>query len=140
MRRLVIPAAIFIIIAVVVTIALSNTVSDTSLTAQEQDQVTQACASCHDENDLGNVSLHGIHEETSCLSCHDSVHSIHANAECQDRHVGTIGLKTADQAHDVLQWVGIGGAGLLVAALAINLLVVRQRSGTKGESNGRTDY
>lgn len=139
MRRLIIPAAILIIIAVVVTIALSNTVSDKTLTAQEQNLIAQACASCHDDIELADVSLHSIHEGTSCFSCHESLHPIHTNAECQDCHAGTTGLKTADQAHNVLKWVGIGGAGILLVSLAVNLFVARRRLGTRGESNGEKD-
>jgi len=131
MRRLLIPAVIIVIAAVIVPIALRNSFSNRTLTAPEQEQVVQACAGCHDENELASISLHGMHEETLCFSCHESSHSIHANADCQDCHAGTTGLKTADQAHDVLQWVGIGVAGLLVLSLFINLFIVGLRMRTK---------
>jgi len=136
MKRLIIALAILIVIAVVVTTALSYSVSNISLSAQEEDLVIESCADCHNESELARVQIHISHEEISCLSCHESMHSIHANADCYDCHTGTTGLKTADQAHDVLQWVGIGGAGLLVIFLGINLFAVRLRKGTKENGNG----
>ncbi|MFC1925059.1 cytochrome c3 family protein [Chloroflexota bacterium] len=135
-KRLIIALAILIVIAAVVTVALSNSVSNISLSAQEEDLIIQSCADCHNESGLARVQLHITHEETSCLSCHESVHSIHANADCQDCHVGTTGLKTADQAHDILRWIGIGGAGLLVIFLGINFFILRLRIGKKENGNG----
>ena len=136
MRRWLIPAVIFTIVALVVPIAIGFSLGDISLTAQERDQVAQACAGCHDENELASVRIHKAHKETPCFSCHDSTHSIHANADCQDCHAGTTGLKTASQAYDVLRWAGIGAAGLLVIFLVINLFIVRLRVSTKEKDNG----
>jgi len=136
MKRLIIALAILIVIAVVVTTALSHSVSNMSLSAQEEDLVIESCADCHSESELARVQVHISHEEISCLSCHESMHSIHANADCQDCHAGTTGLKTADQAHVVLQWVGIGGAGLLVISLITNFFIVRLRAGKKEKGNG----
>jgi len=131
-KLLIILAAVFIVVALVVTIALSNTVSDKSLTALEQDQVNQACISCH-EDDLKGSSVHGIHVEVACFSCHDSSHSVHANADCQDCHIGTAGLKTANRAYDTLKWVGIGSAGLVIVTLGLNFFVSRRRMRNRGE-------
>jgi hypothetical protein len=125
-------AAVFIFVAVVLTIALSNTVSDKSLTAVEQDQINQTCISCH-ADDLKGSGVHGIHVEVACFPCHDSSHTVHANADCQDCHAGTTGLKTADRAYDTLKWVGIGSAGLVALMIALNLYVSRRRMRNRGE-------
>jgi len=139
MRRLIIPASILIIVVVVVTIVLSNSVSHVSLTVQEKELITHACADCHDDIDLENVSLHSIHEGTSCFSCHVNVHPIHTNSECYDCHAGATGLKVADQAHDILKWLAVGGMGILVISLTVNLLVARRRLGKRGGNNEKTN-
>jgi hypothetical protein len=127
LRLLTILAAVFIAVAVVVTLALSNTVSDRSLTALEQDQVNQACIECHQDDLLGDDSKHGIYVQKACFSCHDRSHYVHAGADCEDCHMGTAGLKTADRAYDALKWVGIGSAGLVIATLGLNFFVSRRR-------------
>lgn len=113
-------------VIVVVTVALSSTVSDKTLTASELDGINQACIDCH-EDDLTGDSIHGVHVEIACFSCHDNAHNVHASSDCQNCHAGTAGLKTAAQAYDTLKWVGIGGAGLLIVSLALNLVVSRLR-------------
>ncbi|MFC2017762.1 cytochrome c3 family protein [Chloroflexota bacterium] len=131
-RGLIIVAALLIIVIVGVTLALSSTVKDKTLTAEELGGIDQACIDCH-EDDLTGGSIHGVHVEVACFSCHDSSHTVHASADCQDCHAGTAGLKTADRAYDTLKWVGIGGAGLVILILALNLVVSRRRLGKREE-------
>jgi len=118
---------IVIIAAAVGIVALSHGVDKTSLSAQDQERIVQECAGCHDESSLLDDGVHDIHDDISCLSCHDSIHPIHAQAECQACHAGTAGLETADEAHKVLTWVGIGGAGLLLSAFMLNFGAARLR-------------
>jgi len=124
--------SIAIIGAIVATVALAHVIDKTSLSAQEQDQIIRECAGCHNESLFRDDGVHGIHDAISCLSCHDGMHQIHTSTKCQACHAGTAGLKTADEAHNVLQWVGIGCAGLLTGGLALNFGIARRRIRKRG--------
>lgn len=125
-RGLIIVAVLLIIVIVGVTLVLSSSVSDKTLTAEELDGINQACIDCH-EDELTGGSIHGVHVEVSCFSCHDSSHNLHAGSDCRNCHTETAGLKTADRSYDTLRWVGVGGAGLLIVILSLNLVVSKLR-------------
>jgi len=131
--------AIIILVVVVTTVLVIQSIDKISLTAEEQTRIVQACFGCHDEAGLSEDSVHGIHDAISCVSCHDNLHPIHANVDCQDCHAGTEGLKTADEAHDALKWIGVSAAGMLVAALAVNFTVAKKRLQQRGDDSGRTN-
>ena len=115
-------AAVVLIICGVAIIVASHSMHRTTLSTNERTQVVQACAKCHgdsngfegDENQAGDVKV-------------SEVHRIHANAGCITCHSSASGLKTADKAHDTLQWAGIGIVAITLAGIVLNFIVARRR-------------
>jgi len=114
--------AIFLVILVALVITLSYSMDETTLTAEEQEQIYEACQECHRDPDE-------LYDE-------NDIHRIHKYAECMKCHVGTSGLESADNAHDILQWVGIGVMVAVVAGLGVNFTVARKKLRPYEGSNG----
>ena len=121
--------AAVVIICLGTILALSYTLPRTTLTPAERAQAMAACSKCHGEENgrEGDDSEGG------------DIHQIHSNADCSTCHAGAAGLKTADTASKALKWTGIGLAGLVVAGMALNYVVVRIRPKGREEGDGGQD-
>jgi hypothetical protein len=109
-------AAVLIICGAAI-IAASHSMSRITLSTDERAQIAEACTKCHRDSD----NLEGDEGQAG------EVHRIHANAECVTCHTSTSGLKTANKAHDTLQWAGIGIVAVTLAGIALNFVVARKR-------------
>ena len=131
--------------------------------ASDLGQVTESCAKCHEEPESPDgQDVHQIHEDLDCSTCHVSatqidpaacatchsvpvftsaadVHQIHANEDCVTCHVDASGLETADKAHDILQWAGIGIVAAALAGFALNAVVARVRLAGREGGDGKTN-
>src|SRR5512136_220573 len=121
--------AAVIIICLGTILALSYTLPRTTLTPSERTQAEGACTQCHGgEEAPGGDDFEG-----------GDVHQIHSTADCSTCHAGATGLKTADTASKALKWAGIGLAGVVVAGMALNYVVVRSRQKGREEGDDRQD-
>jgi len=122
MKKIILVASIVLIfVAAVMAVGYSN--NKTALTTDERAQAREACAKCHRNPDnLADASV---------------VHQVHQNADCITCHADARGLKTADQAHNILQWAGIGIAAVTVAGLALNFIVAKKRLKNRDAENGK---
>lgn len=102
-------------------VAVSCSSDDGALSPEEMELVDRQCFRCHRNADR--------------LS-RDDVHEIHANADCVTCHVGERGLESADRAHDVLEWVGIGLVALVVTGIGLNYAVTRRRISSRETGSG----
>ena len=108
-----------IVIAAIAAVAIIYFSTDqVDLSSEERSYIADACGRCH------------RHPERLDHNA-SKVHSIHMSADCMTCHVGADGLETADNAHDIIEWVGIGIAGATVAGLGANFLVAKRRIGEK---------
>jgi hypothetical protein len=138
-------------------IAASILIQPPTLTASEQTQVKSNCSECHKVPVIKSAaSVHSAHptvncavchtggttarvDFNSCVSCHSvpaysnaaSVHDAHSTTACITCHSDAAGLVTADRAQNVLRWVGIGLAGLVVAGLVLNFIIAKLRLGRR---------
>ncbi len=108
--------AIIIIAAIAAVVVIYYSTDQVDLSSEERDYLANACSRCHRNPERLDHNA-------------AKVHSIHTNADCMNCHVGADGLETADTAHDIIEWVGIGIAGATVAGLSVNYLVARRRIG-----------
>jgi hypothetical protein len=121
--------AAVLIICLGTILTLSYTLPRTTLTPAERTQAKGACTQCHG----GDDGWEGDDSEGG------DIHQIHSNADCSTCHAGATGLKTADTASKALKWAGIGLAGVVVAGMALNYVVVRSRPKGREEGDGRQD-
>ena len=83
-----------------------------TLSPADFEEVTTACSGCH-----GLVP-----DYDSALQVHDK----HAAFECSSCHGNVGGLKTADNFHAGLEWLGIGMACLALLGIITSVLVSRK--------------
>ena len=121
--------AAVLVICLSTILALSYTLPRTTLTPSERAQALGACTKCHGAEDDGEADD----------SEGGGIHQIHSTADCSTCHAGTTGLKTADTASKALKWAGIGLAGVVVAGMGLNYVVVRSRPKSREEGDGRQD-
>lgn len=106
--------AIIIVVSIAAVVIVSYKMDQITFSSDERDKIADACNRCHSNPE-------SLEHRAS------TVHRIHTNAECMRCHVGVSGLETADNAHDVMEWVGIGIAGATVLGLGANYIVVKRR-------------
>lgn len=129
---------ILILVSIPVVIVLGYTLDKNELSADEKVQIIGECAACHG-SDNGDDS-HSGNPNLVCTRCHHDFHRVHTNAACVECHATAEGLQDADDAHDILQWVGIGIAGATVAGLALNFTVARKKlSGRDSDDETQND-
>lgn len=95
-------------------IVASYTIGSVNLTSAEKTEIAAACFKCHRNPE------HLSHNA-------GKVHQNHTNAECMTCHLHSDGLEAADNAHDALEWAGIGITIATVAGLGTNYFVTRKR-------------
>lgn len=106
--------SVVIIAGVASLVGIYYSVDQVNLSSGERDNIADACNQCH--------------RNPERLSHNASkVHNLHTSADCMSCHVGTDGLKTADNAHDIIEWVGIGMAGATILGLGANYFIARNR-------------
>ena len=108
-----------VIASVISLVVVRYAVDPVTLTPEEKKDVALTCAGCH--SDVARLD-------------HDAgtSHRQHGNFTCVTCHVGDGGLETADDSHDIIQWVGIGTVAATVSFPALNYSVVKRRLRRQG--------
>ncbi|MCP4608609.1 MAG: hypothetical protein GY845_07835 [Planctomycetes bacterium] len=104
--------AVFILICIAAIVVTSYIMDSTTLSSEETGQVSDSCGNCHSNPDRLKD---------------DNAHRQHQNADCATCHIGASGLEAADNAHDTMEWIGIGIVALTVAGLGLNYTIVRKK-------------
>ena len=90
--------AIIILVVVAIVVVVYCCADRVDLSSDERTNIANACSRCHRNPERLDHNA-------------GTVHNIHTSADCMTCHVGSEGLETADNAHDIIEWVGIGIAG-----------------------------
>ncbi len=116
--------AVFILICIVVIVVAGYFIDSATLSLEETGEAADSCGNCHSNPDRLKD---------------DNVHRQHQNADCATCHVGVSGLETADNAHDTMEWIGIGIVALTVSGLGLNYAIVRKKLKYREKDNGKAD-
>lgn len=104
-----------VIILLVVGLALATNilVGDRKLSPVQLEKVRMVCPECHGE----------VPEYDRA----PRVHNRHASFDCSFCHHGQSGLKTTDNLHKNLKWVGIGTMLLVLTGIITNMFPTHRR-------------
>lgn len=104
--------AVFILICIATIVVAGYIMDSATLSPEETDEAANSCGNCHSNPDRLKD---------------DNVHRQHQNADCATCHIDASGLENADNAHDTMEWIGIGIVALTVSGIDLNYAIVRKK-------------